>query len=111
MEAVHAGVATPRYNGKVGDLITPETESEYRREWTLWLEAGQRLQRLIGQVYWEKYLFGVSSHLDQDIAANRAWLSAVWTTRNIQPMPEETLQTWVQEIRNKYEAEPREVKS
>jgi len=102
----------PNYEGKPGDLITPEMEETYWTKYQIWFDASAALERCI-RLYLNVREFqdGCSysrpnkEELKQEFSKDWQWLKGLWTaTPGMSEPPEKQLNAWADELRARYDA-------
>ena len=106
------GLPHPNYEGKPGDLITPEIEETYWNKYQVWSSASSALERCI-RLHLNIREFQDSSHchpdkeeLKQMLAEQWEWLRGLWAaTPGMNEPTEKQLDTWADELRARYDAQ------
>lgn len=106
------GLPHPNYEGKPGDLITPEMEETYWKKYQVWFDASAALERCIRlHLNIREYQDCSYSHPDREelkqmFAEQWQWLKGLWTaTPGMSEPTEKQLDTWAGELRARYDSQ------
>ena len=102
----------PNYEGKPGDLITPEMEASYWKKYQIWFDASAaletciRLHLNIREFQGGSYSRPDKEELKQMFAEQWQWLKGLWTATTGMSEPiEKQLNAWADELRARYDAQ------